>query len=137
MSRLVKLFLILCALAFIYIGLATFHNPVAALAPVEITPLTVSAFNELRASYGGLQIGIGLLLLAGALLPSLTRPALLAQALMVGGLAAGRLVSIGLDGLPNGFVLMLLALESTIALLSAVFLVWGKDPARKAPQSRT
>jgi hypothetical protein len=104
---------------------------VAALAPVEILPLTVSAFNELRASYGGLQIGIGLLLLAGALLPSLTRPALLAQALMVGGLAAGRLVSLWLDGLPNGFVLMLLALESTIALLSAVFLVWGKDPAHR------
>ena len=29
MSRLAKLFLILCALAFIYIGLATFHDPVA------------------------------------------------------------------------------------------------------------
>jgi len=126
MSRLVKLFLILCALAFIYIGLATFHDPLAALAPVEITSNSVSALNELRANYGGLQIGIGLLLLIGALLPSMTRPALLVQALLVGGLAAGRLISIGLDGLPNGFVLMLLALESTIALLSAVFFLQGR-----------
>lgn len=137
MSRLVKLFLVLCALAFIYIGLATFHDPLAALAPVEITSNSVSALNELRANYGGLQIGIGLLLLIGALLPSMTRPALLVQALLVGGLAAGRLVSIGLDGLPNGFVLMLLALESTIALLSAVFWVLGKDPARPDAHSNT
>ncbi len=129
MPRLVTLFLLLCALAFIYIGIATFHDPRAALAPVEIVPASVSAFNEARANYGGLQIGIGFFLLAGAFVPSLTRSALLMQTLLVGGLAFGRVVSVSVDGVPNPFMLMLLALESTIALLSLAFLLQrGKTP---------
>lgn len=123
-----RIFLILCALAFVAIGLNTFRDPVLALAPVELTASTVSALNELRANYGGLQIGMGLFLAAGALVPSLQRGALLGQALLVGGLAGGRVVSIAQDGLPNAFVVGLLALEASIALISV--LLYGRASAR-------
>ena len=108
-------FLLLCGLSFLLIGANTFHDPLAAMAPVELNINTVSALNELRANYGGLQIGMGLFLLAGLCCKTMTRPALLAQALIVGGLA--------LDGQPNEFVQGLIVLESVTALLSlALFL---------------
>mgnify|MGYP003397508677 FL=1 len=116
-------FLLLCGLSFLLIGANTFHDPLAAMAPVELNINTVSALNELRANYGGLQIGMGLFLLAGLCCKTMTRPALLAQALIVGGLALGRFVSIALDGQPNEFVQGLIVLESVTALLSlALFL---------------
>lgn len=116
-------FLLLCGLSFLLIGANTFHDPLAAMAPVELNINTISALNELRANYGGLQIGMGLFLLAGLCCKTMTRPALLAQALIVGGLALGRFVSIALDGQPNEFVQGLIVLESVTALLSlALFL---------------
>lgn len=113
-----RLFLLLCGAAFIFIGVNTFHDPLAAMAPVELNINSVSALNELRANYGGLQIGMGLLLLAGFRVPALTRPVLLAQALLVGGLALGRIVSIALDGMPSAFVQSLLLLETAISVVS-------------------
>lgn len=123
MEKITQGFLLLCGLSFLLIGANTFHDPLAAMAPVELNINTVSALNELRANYGGLQIGMGLFLLAGLCCQTLTRPALLAQALIVGGLATGRLVSIALDGQPNAFVQGLIVLESVTALISlALFL---------------
>ena len=120
MFRFTQVFLVLCGLAFVLIGINTFVDPLRAVAPLELNVNTVSALNELRATYGGMQIGIGLFLLAGVGRAALTRPALLAQALLVGGLVVGRLVGIALDGLPSGFVQGLLALELTISVLSVL-----------------
>lgn len=117
-TRITRCFLLVSALGFLLIGINTFRDPLAALAGVELAVNTVSALNELRANYGGLQIGMSLLLLTGLLQPAMTRPALLAQTLLVGGLAIGRVVSIALDGPPNATVQGLLVLESVTALLS-------------------
>ncbi len=118
MFRFTQVFLWSCGVAFVLIGANTFLDPLRAMAPLELNVNTVSALNELRATYGGMQIGIGLFLMAGARWAVLTRPVLLAQALMLGGLAAGRLVGMALDGLPNGFVQGLLVLETAITVLS-------------------
>lgn len=118
MFRFTQVFLWSCGAAFVLIGANTFVDPLRAMAPLELNVNTVSALNELRATYGGMQVGIGLFLMAGARWAALTRPVLLAQALMLGGLAAGRLVGVALDGLPNGFVQALLVLETAIAVLS-------------------
>ena len=126
MSRFTQVFLGLCGLAFVLIGVNTFVDPLRAMSPLELNVNTVNALNELRATYGGLQIGIGLFLFAGVGRATLRRPVLLAQALMVGGLVIGRLVGIALDGLPSGFVQSLLALETTIAVLSVV--LYRREP---------
>lgn len=123
MKKLTQGFLLLCGLSFLLIGANTFYDPLAAMAPVELNVDTVSALNELRANYGGLQIGMGLFLLAGLYRQVFTGPALLAQTLIVGGLVVGRVVSIALDGHPNAFVQGLLVLESAVTLISlALFL---------------
>jgi hypothetical protein len=123
MFALTRIYLALSALAFVLIGLNTFHDPVAAMAGLELQPSSVSAFNEVRANYGGLQVTIGLVLLAGVLSAAWLRPALWVSAAVTGGLVAGRLVSIALDGLPNSVVVGFFVLE-IVATLAAFALLW-------------
>ena len=111
MTRLTQLFLLLSGLVFILIGVNTFRDPVAAMAGVELGVQSINALNEVRANYGGMQMGIGLLLVSAALMTWLTRPALLALSLVTGGLVVGRLMSIMIDGTPNSTVQALLGLE--------------------------
>ena len=111
MTRLTRLFLLLSGLVFILIGVNTFRDPVAAMAGVELGVQSINALNEVRANYGGMQMGIGLLLVSAALMTWLTRPALLALSLVTGGLVVGRLMSIMIDGTPNSTVQALLGLE--------------------------
>ena len=104
MTRLTQLFLLLSGMGFILIGVNTFRDPVAAMAGVELGVQSINALNEVRANYGGMQMGIGLLLVSAALMTWLTRPALLALSLVTGGLVVGRLMSIMIDGTPNSTV---------------------------------
>ena len=121
MTRLTQLFLLLSGLGFILIGVNTFRDPVAAMAGVELGVQSINALNEVRANYGGMQMGIGLLLVSAALMTWLTRPALLALSLVTGGLVVGRLMSIMIDGMPNSTVQALLGLEFFTTVI-AIFL---------------
>ncbi|MGZ5202837.1 MAG: DUF4345 domain-containing protein [Telluria sp.] len=123
MSTFARIYLGVSALAFVLIGLNTFHDPAAAVAGLELRPATVSALNEVRANYGGLQITIGLVLLAGVLSSAWLRPALWVNAAVTGGLIAGRIVSIALDGMPNRAVTGFFVLEIVAALI-ALALLW-------------
>ena len=121
MTRLTQLFLLLSGMGFILIGVNTFRDPVAAMAGVELGVQSINALNEVRANYGGMQMGIGLLLVSAALMTWLTRPALLALSLVTGGLVVGRLMSIMIDGMPNSTVQALLELEFFTTVI-AIFL---------------
>ncbi len=121
MTRLTQLFLLLSGLGFILIGVNTFRDPVAAMAGVELGVQSINALNEVRANYGGMQMGIGLLLISAALMTWLTRPALLALSLVTGGLVVGRLMSVMIDGMPNSTVQALLGLEFFTTVI-AIFL---------------
>ena len=103
------------------IGVNTFRDPVAAMAGVELGVQSINALNEVRANYGGMQIGIGILLFSAGLLSWLSRPALLALSLITGGLVVGRIVSMVLDGMPNTTVQALLILEF-LTTIAAIFL---------------
>ena len=121
MTRLTQLFLLLSGMGFILIGVNTFRDPVAAMAGVELGVQSINALNEVRANYGGMQMGIGLLLISAALMTWLTRPALLALSLVTGGLVIGRLMSVMIDGMPNSTVQALLGLEFFTTVI-AIFL---------------
>ena len=66
--RLTQIFLLLSGIGFMLIGINTFRDPIAAMAGVELGVQSINALNEVRANYGGMQIGIGILLFSAALL---------------------------------------------------------------------
>jgi hypothetical protein len=52
MPAFTTVFLALCAAGFILIGVNTFIDPLAAMAPVGLNVNRIDALNELRATYG-------------------------------------------------------------------------------------
>ena len=121
-KTLIKVFLALTGLAFIGIGINTFVDPLNAMAPLDLGVNTIKAKNELMANYCGLQMAMGLYLLTACFKASLRSHALLIQAVLVGGLASGRIASILIDGNPGSFNNLLLAVEATTAVISC--LLW-------------
>ncbi len=101
------------------IGVSSLISPQGILAPVGIHLSTPSALNEIRASYGGMHIGVAGVILSGAAVSAMRRWALLLLATFMAGLAGGRLVSIAVDGFPGLFVCQLLVIEAVLAALAA------------------
>jgi hypothetical protein len=124
MNTAARIFLILNAVAFILIGIKTMLDPVAGMAALDLSPRTVTASNEIRSIYGGMHFSFGCMMLAGALISSLTRHALWFCAAFLGGLVAGRVSSLLLDGQPNTLANQLLVFESLV-FIAAAFLQHG------------
>lgn len=121
-DRMVPLVLALCGVAMLYVGWTGLTAPSGLMDPLGIPLSGPAARNEIRAAYGGMHVGIGLFLLATALRADLRRIGLWATLCVMGGLVAGRLVSIAIDGSPGAFALGLMAVEGIAAAASAVLL---------------
>lgn len=111
--------LALAALGFLALGLWFLISPEA----VNVTGVAVdspAARTEVRATYGGLELGLGLFFGWCLLDPARTRAGLVATALTVGGFGAGRTLGLVVDRPPEPIFLTLLAVESlTVALACA------------------
>jgi len=133
MHRLSQIYLAVSALAFLLIGLHTFHDPVTAMAGLDMQPHSVNAFNEIRANYGGMHLGISLLLALGLLSKAWRKPSMWINVVFTSGLVLGRLVSISADGWPNDLVRMLLGIEAAAALTGLALLCFlNKHDARSS-----
>ena len=115
--------LVTCGLAMLFVGCTGLGAPRELLAPLAIPLDGPGAHNEIRAAYGGMHAGLGLFLLVTALQPALRRVGLWLTLCVLGGLVAGRLVSLVVDGDPGRYPLGLLAVESTGAVASLALLV--------------
>jgi len=78
-------------------------------------PSTTSAAIDMRATYGGLGIGVGIWLL---LSQGQTRLGLQGLCAVLGAIAFGRALGLGIDGSANGFMLAFLASEIGMLLLA-------------------
>ena len=84
----------------------------------DAAPTTSSGLIDMRATYGGLSIGAAVFFGLCANRREWLRPGLLGATFVIAGLAAGRVIGILMDGEPNVFMWLFLALEaSAIALL--------------------
>ena len=112
------------ALAFGGIGAAFLVDPSGMAARVGLAGGSALADNDVRAVYGGLQLGCCAFLAVCAARPVWHRPGLAAQLLLFGGLAAARLVSVAAVGLPGTLGLVLHAGE--LAGLAFGLLAWRR-----------
>ena len=96
-------------------------------------PSAPSAVTDMRATYGGVPLGIGLFIGYCARRPETVRLGILASLTVIASLGAARLVGIIVDGSPNGFMMVFLATEIASVLL---FLVALQRVAGGPPNSR-
>jgi hypothetical protein len=117
-----RLVLSLGALAYLGLGLWLSFKP-EGLQAVGVQADSAAARTELRATYGGLELGLGLFLawcLCGD--PARLKAGLLATALTVGGFGCVRALGIVLDRPPQRIFLVLLGVEVVMTAISVVAL---------------
>jgi fucose permease len=102
------------------------------LATVGIDLTSAQSMAEIRAMYGGAQVGFGGFLLLASRQPHLQRPGLLALALVMGGFALGRLCGIALDRTFDSITLVSLATEVILFALATFTLTRNRTPLAEA-----
>lgn len=125
MERFRIILLSLAGLGFLGFGLAIVAAPEAVLAPVGISGTTAGLI-ELRAFYGGLELGLAAFLFACAAKPAWREPGLWSVALVNGGIGAARLLGIGLTGEFTGFFAAALVWEIGFTVAALLALRGGK-----------
>jgi hypothetical protein len=126
-----RAFLIFCAVGLVPIGLSYGAKPSVTLDAIfAITVDTTNLTHILRAVMG-LYLGMVVFWLCGAFKKSLEGPALAACAVFMLGLAAGRILSFLLDGLPHWLLIVYAALEIVLGLI-AITLYRGHDSKEHA-----
>lgn len=80
-------------------------------------PATTSAMTDMRATYGGMALGIAIFFGICARNPDTVRIGLIASALALSCIAFGRIVGIFIDGSPNIFIYLLLSAEVLFAAM--------------------
>jgi hypothetical protein len=116
-----RLSLRLAALAFAGFGVALLVRPEL----IEMLGLELgraAAVTEIRAFYGGLELGLALFFALASTRDAWLAPALFAQAAALGGIVLARLVGVALDGGPEPLILLFAAVEGTGAMLALVAL---------------
>ena len=112
-----RIFLLLSAALWLPYGIYCLWVPHSLAEAAGVAATSATGTTELRAMYGGLQIAVGLLALAGALRASLRRTALVAIGALTLGLGSARLLGVLLDGGFSQYTGLGLAFEWTSALL--------------------
>jgi len=116
-----RLILALSALAFLAFGLAFLVSPAPMAALVHITVLSPTAHTEIRAMYGGLEIGLGVVLLTLLGRQDHVVVGLRVALFAFAGMALGRLAGLVVDGVWQPVMWLLLAIE----VAAAALVVWA------------
>lgn len=120
--------LALAGLGFLGFGLWFLVDPIGPLAAIGITATGAPAATEFRAFYGGLEVGLGTLLLVAAAKPAWRDVGLWLVIATNGGIALGRLIGVGVDGVWVPFFTYALVWELGFAALAALALRGGSAP---------
>jgi Domain of unknown function (DUF4345) len=116
-----RLSLRLAALAFAGFGVALLVRPTL-LGTLGIELGGAAAVTEIRAFYGGLELGLAAFFAVASTRDAWLRPALFAQATALGATVLARLVGLVLDGSAQPLILLFAAVEGAGALLAVAAL---------------
>ena len=101
----------LSSLTFAGLGVSFLLDPVGMAAVVELEPTSALAVSDVRAVYGGLEIGLAWALGATLRSASTLRGGVILHNIVWGGLAGGRSLAFALGEGPDSFAWMLLGSE--------------------------
>ena len=116
------LVLALAGLGFLGFGAWFLIDPIGPLTAIGITATGAPAATEFRAFYGGLEVGLGALMLVAAAKPQWRTAGLWLVLATNGCIAAGRLLGVAIDGVWVPFFTYALVWEVGFALLAALVL---------------
>lgn len=116
----IRLLLIIAGLGFVGFGAAFMIAPLETLGAAGIELSGDLAATELRAFYGGMELGIGGLLVAAALQPAHWRSGLWLCLASYGGIGLARLCGILIAGSATPFLWFALATELSLGGLAAL-----------------
>lgn len=114
-------FLFVTGILFLLMGMACIIDPVAALTPRFGIHLDgINALSQVRGSSGCVTAAMGVFMVYAAMQPRLHAPALWLVVVVLGGLQAGRVVSLVSDGVPDISLWFSMAIE-WLGLLQGVY----------------
>lgn len=122
MKNFAIILLVLGGLGFLGFGVWLLVDPAGGLSGVDIAATAPAGLIELRAFYGGLEVGLGLFLLACARNPEWQRPGLWLTALGNGGIGLTRIAGIAMSGVFVPFFAYALVWEIGFSLAALIAL---------------
>jgi len=125
MPLLSRITLWLGGLGFLGFGVACLVAPLEVLAAAGVTLSGPVAATEVRAFYGGLEIGLGLCLLLAAVRPHYQQHGLVLCVAAYAGIGLARATGMAIDGVATPFLWFALATELTLAGLAGFALLRG------------
>jgi hypothetical protein len=120
--RFARIFLRVMGWMSLVFGFLYLFAPESMTDPTGFPALGPNALTDVRATYGGLQIGLGLFLLWAVREEVRVRPALVLQVLLIGAVALSRAFGIAVDGARSGVLVGALVTEISLTLLALVAL---------------
>jgi ABC-type thiamin/hydroxymethylpyrimidine transport system permease subunit len=129
--RAAKIYLILMAIMSVVFGVIYLFWPLSMTDPMGFGPLAPSALTDVRATYGGFQIGTGLFMLF-CLRPDRLRLGMLLALLSVGAIAGSRAIGLVIDGAFTDVLKGTITFEITLFVISLILFLRTPDAAPKA-----
>jgi len=123
-----RAFLIFCAVGLVPIALGYGAKPSVSLDMLFGITVDTTNLTHIMRAVMGLYLGMVVFWLWGAFKPSMTGPALAGCAVFMLGLAAGRILSFIIDGMPHWLLVVYAVLEIVLGLV-AVMLYKGHNSA--------
>jgi hypothetical protein len=113
-----RVFLIFCSVGLVPIALGYGANPSVTLECLYGITVDSNNLTHIMRAVMGLYLGMVVLWMWGAFRNSMERPALVACAVFMLGLAAGRILSFLLDGMPHWLLIVYAVLEIVLGLIA-------------------
>ncbi|MFO0565552.1 MAG: DUF4345 domain-containing protein [Polyangiaceae bacterium] len=123
--------LLALAAGYVAFGVAALLAPQKLAAFADLGTVSKLGLIELRAFYGGIEIGLGVFLAVTAMRKEWQLPGLLAALLSLLGIASARVYGMTVEGWPGISVLLFLAIEVAGVVLAGI----GLARVRKAPET--
>jgi hypothetical protein len=115
-----RFFLIFCAVGLVPIALGYGAKPSASLDALFGIKVDTTNLTHIMRAVMGLYLGMVVLWLWGAFRKAMEGPALVACAVFMLGLAAGRILSFVMDGMPHWLLIVYAVLEIVLGLMAIV-----------------